>query len=141
MFYPQVMEKLKKTHSQQASPSAALACADPTDVACDFCCGTKPNKATVSCLTCLASYCPDHLEPHCSVPVLKRHQLVSATIPLQEKMCTKHSKLMEMYCETDKQLVCSLCTVDDHKGHKAVSVSVQRAETEVETKFLTSILD
>ncbi|KAM7366431.1 hypothetical protein PAMP_015869 [Pampus punctatissimus] len=89
----------------------------------------------MSCLTCLASYCPAHLEPHYSVPVLQKHRLVSAMVSLQEKICTKHSKLMEMYCRTDKQLVCSLCTVDNHKGHKTVSVSIQKAEME---KWLVS---
>ncbi|GAA6235487.1 tripartite motif-containing protein 16-like [Lates japonicus] len=126
----EVVEKLKKTSTQQASPSAAVACTGPADVACDFCCGTEPNKATMSCLTCLASYCPTHLEPHYSVAVLKTHQLVSATIPVQEKMCTKHNKLMEVYCQTDNQLVCSLCTIEEHKDHTVVPVSVQKAETE-----------
>ncbi|XP_044040834.1 E3 ubiquitin-protein ligase TRIM47-like isoform X2 [Siniperca chuatsi] len=125
----EVVEMLKRTSTQQAAPPAAVACAGPEDVACDFCCG-KRNKATTSCLTCLASYCPAHLEPHYSVPVLKKHQLVSATVPLQEKMCTKHNKLMEVYCQTDKQLVCSLCNLDEHKGHTTTSISVQKAETQ-----------
>ncbi|XP_049923727.1 E3 ubiquitin-protein ligase TRIM47-like isoform X2 [Epinephelus moara] len=126
----EVVEKLKKS-STQASPPAAAACAGPADIViCDFCCETSQNKATMFCLTCLASYCPVHLEPHHSVPVLKKHQLVSATIPLQEKMCTKHNKLMEVYCRTDKQLVCTLCVIDEHKGHTIISVSVQKAETE-----------
>ena len=104
------MEKLKKSGIQRPSPPAAEACAGPADVACDFCRGTKRHKATMSCLTCLVSYCPVHLEPHHSVPVLKKHQLVSATIPLQEKMCTKHNKLMEVYCQTDKKSgLCHIC--------------------------------
>ncbi|XP_071315227.1 E3 ubiquitin-protein ligase TRIM47-like [Trachinotus anak] len=126
----EVVEKLRMTGTQQASPSAALACAGPADVACDFCCGTKPKKATMSCLTCLASYCPDHLKPHYSVAVLKMHQLVTARVSLQEKMCTKHNKLMEVYCQTDKQLVCSLCTIEEHQDHKVVSLSVQKVKTE-----------
>ncbi|XP_076580606.1 E3 ubiquitin-protein ligase TRIM16-like isoform X2 [Chaetodon auriga] len=118
---------LKKTSTQQASPPAAVDCAGPADVPCDFCCGTKPNKATMSCLTCLASYCPAHLEPHHSVPVLKMHQLVSATVPLQDKMCTKHNKLTEVYCQTDRKCICYLCIVDEHKTHRTVSAAAQRA--------------
>ncbi|XP_054457960.1 E3 ubiquitin-protein ligase TRIM47-like [Anoplopoma fimbria] len=124
----EVVEKLKKSSTQQPSPS--LAFAGPEDVACDFCSGTRRNKATMSCLTCLASYCPAHLEPHHSVPVLKKHQLVSATIPLQEKMCEKHNKLMEVYCRTDRKFICHLCVIDEHKGHKTISVSLKKAETE-----------
>ncbi|XP_078147898.1 tripartite motif-containing protein 16-like isoform X1 [Centroberyx gerrardi] len=124
----EVVEKLKKTGGQQASPSAALACAGPADVACDFCTGTRRNKATMSCLACTASYCAAHLQPHYSVPVLQKHKLVSATAPLQEKMCSKHDKLMEVCCRTDQQCVCYLCTIDEHQGHKIVSVAAERAE-------------
>ncbi|KAI3375700.1 hypothetical protein L3Q82_004010 [Scortum barcoo] len=123
----EVVEMLKRTSSQQASPPA-VASAGPTDVACDFCCGTKPNKASMSCLTCLASYCSAHLKPHYSVPVLKKHQLVSATVPLQEKMCMKHNKLMEIYCQTDKKCICYLCIIDEHKTHRTVSAATERAE-------------
>ncbi|XP_023271131.1 tripartite motif-containing protein 47-like [Seriola lalandi dorsalis] len=123
----EVVEKLKMTSTQQDSPSAALACAGPADVACDFCCGTKPKKATMSCLTCLVSYCPAHLKPHYSVAVLKTHQLVSATIPLQDKMCTKHNKLMEAYCKTDKMCICYLCTIDEHQRHCMSSAAAERA--------------
>lgn len=126
------MEKLQITSTQMASPSSVLSCASTADVSCDFCSGTKPNKATMSCLTCLASYCPVHLKPHYSVPVLKTHQLVSALIPLQDKMCTEHNKLMEIYCCTDKRCICYLCTVDTHRGHRTVSAAAERAEEQVE---------
>ncbi|XP_070849370.1 E3 ubiquitin/ISG15 ligase TRIM25-like [Chaetodon trifascialis] len=126
----EVVETLKKSSTQQASPHAAAAdvdCAGPADVPCDFCSENKPKKATMSCLTCLASYCPAHIKPHHSVPVLKTHQLVSATVPLQNKMCTKHNKLMEVYCQTDKKCICYLCIVDEHKTHQTVSAAAQRA--------------
>nr|XP_040036859.1 E3 ubiquitin-protein ligase TRIM47-like isoform X2 [Gasterosteus aculeatus aculeatus] len=124
----EVVEKLKLSGPRQ--PSAPLARAGPQDVACDFCSGGGPNKAAMSCLTCMASYCPAHLEPHRSVPVLKKHELVSVSVPLQEKMCAKHNKLMEVYCRTDGKCICHLCVIDEHKGHKTLSVSRQKAETE-----------
>ncbi|XP_026151007.1 tripartite motif-containing protein 16-like [Mastacembelus armatus] len=124
----EVVEVLKRASSHQTSPSAPLACAGPADVACDFCCGSSRNKATVSCLTCLASYCPAHLEPHYSFLVLKTHQLVSATVPLQEKMCSKHNKLMEVYCQTDKMCICYLCTIDEHRRHCSLSAAAERAK-------------
>uniref|UniRef100_UPI0037E8DA9E tripartite motif-containing protein 16-like n=1 Tax=Semicossyphus pulcher TaxID=241346 RepID=UPI0037E8DA9E len=138
----EVVEMLKRTGAQQASPSAAAeaaaeasaaeACAGPADVACDFCCGTNPNRATMSCLTCVVSYCPAHLEPHYSVPALKKHQLVSATIPLQDKMCAKHNKLMEVYCKTDRKCICYLCVIDEHKSHSTVSAATERDEQQKE---------
>lgn len=133
-YHPQVVEKLKKASAQQHSPPAAVSCAGPADVACDFCCGNSPNKATMSCLTCLASYCPAHLEPHSSVPVLKKHRLVSATVPLQQKMCTKHNMLLEIYCQTDKKCICYLCAIHKHKRHCTVSAAAGRAEEQVGTK-------
>ncbi|KAM3850550.1 E3 ubiquitin-protein ligase TRIM16-like [Diretmus argenteus] len=123
-----ILENLKTTGSQQASPSAALVYAGPADVACDFCTGTRRNKAAMSCLTCMASYCEIHLQPHYSVPVLQKHKLVSATARLQEETCSSHDKLMEVYCRTDQQCVCLLCTLDEHKGHDTVSVAAERAE-------------
>lgn len=120
------MNKLKSAKS--TCPS--LVYAGPTDVACDFCCGIR-IKAIMSCLTCLASYCPSHLEPHYSVAVLKKHELVEATVSIQEKMCTKHNKLKELYCEQDEQLVCSLCTVDEHKGHGCISASALKDKAKV----------
>ncbi|KAM3850553.1 tripartite motif-containing protein 16-like [Diretmus argenteus] len=124
----EILENLKTTGSQQASPSAALVYAGPADVACDFCTGTRRNKAAMSCLTCMASYCEIHLQPHYSVPVLQKHKLVSATARLQEETCSSHDKLMEVYCRTDQQCVCLLCTLDEHKGHNTVSVAAERAE-------------
>ncbi|KAM3850151.1 E3 ubiquitin/ISG15 ligase TRIM25-like [Diretmus argenteus] len=124
----EVMENLKTTGSQQASPSAALVYAGPADVACDFCTGTRRHKAVMSCLTCMVSYCETHLQPHYSVPVLQKHKLVSATARLQEETCSIHDKLMEVYCRTDQQCVCYLCILDEHKGHNTVSVAAERAE-------------
>ncbi|KAM4611609.1 LOW QUALITY PROTEIN: tripartite motif-containing protein 16-like [Polymixia lowei] len=124
----ELLEKLKKTEVQQASSSAPLSYAGPEDVACDFCTGTRRHKAVMSCLTCLVSYCDTHLQPHYSAPMLKRHKLVPATDCLQEKMCSSHNKLMEVYCRTDQQCICLLCAMDEHKGHNTVSAAAERAE-------------
>ncbi|KAM3857579.1 uncharacterized protein ACN63O_018620 [Diretmus argenteus] len=124
----EILENLKTTGGQQASPSAALVYAGPADVACDFCTGTRRNKAAMSCLTCMVSYCEIHLQPHYSVPKMQQHKLVSATARLQEETCSIHDKLMEVYCRTDQQCVCYLCTLDEHKGHNTVSVAAERAE-------------
>ncbi|XP_028261627.1 E3 ubiquitin/ISG15 ligase TRIM25-like isoform X2 [Parambassis ranga] len=119
----EVVEKVKRMGP------AAPACAGPADVPCDFCSGPSPDKATMTCLTCFASYCPSHLEPHYSIPALKKHRLVAVTAPIQEKMCTKHNKLMEVYCLQDQQLICSFCTANEHKHHKCVPVAVLKDKT------------
>ncbi|MED6291892.1 hypothetical protein CHARACLAT_028255 [Characodon lateralis] len=115
----EVVKKLKMRYPQQLPPP--LTPDVPPDVACDFC-GLGQNKAIKSCLTCLASYCEKHVEPHYTVPVLQKHELISATIPIGKKVCALHRKLMDLYCQTDEELICTECTVDKHKHHKFVSI-------------------
>ncbi|KAM9531127.1 uncharacterized protein ACWYII_042538 isoform 2-T2 [Salvelinus alpinus] len=123
----EVVDKLKKT-GLQAAPPPALCYAGPGDVACDFCTGTRKQKALMSCLVCLASYCETHLQPHYEFPALKKHKLVKATAQLQEKICSHHDKLLEVYCRTDQQCICLMCTMDEHKGHDTVSAAAARTE-------------
>ncbi|CAL8274103.1 unnamed protein product [Merluccius merluccius] len=94
-------------------------CVQPGEVSCEVCTGTK-LKAVKSCLMCLASYCHTHLEPHQRVAGLKKHQLVEPMDHLEDRMCKKHERLLELFCQTDQVCVCLLCTVTDHKSHPVV---------------------
>ncbi|XP_037394130.1 tripartite motif-containing protein 16-like protein [Pygocentrus nattereri] len=127
----EVVEKLKKTELQAASP--ALCYAGPGDVECDSCTGRK-HEAIKSCLVCLASYCEAHLKPHYQSPAFKKHKLVKASKQLQEKICPQHDKLIEIYCRTDQKMVCYLCTMDEHMGHSTVAASAERKEKQNELK-------
>ncbi|CAL8273304.1 unnamed protein product [Gadus morhua 'NCC'] len=86
------------------------------EVPCDVCTGTQ-LMAVKSCLVCLISYCHTHLEPHQRVTGLKRHQLVNPMHCLQDRICMKHDRLLELYCKTDQVCVCQFCTEGDHKNH------------------------
>ncbi|XP_053085635.1 E3 ubiquitin/ISG15 ligase TRIM25-like [Pangasianodon hypophthalmus] len=127
----EVVEKLKKTEVQAASPAHCYA--GPGDVECDFCTGRK-LKAIKSCLMCLTSFCETHLKPHLELPALKKHTLIHASSQLKEKICSQHDKLMEIYCRTDQKCICSLCMLENHKGHDAVSLSAERTEKQRELK-------
>ncbi|XP_058270101.1 E3 ubiquitin/ISG15 ligase TRIM25-like [Hemibagrus wyckioides] len=114
----EVVEELKKTEMS---------------VECDSCIGRK-RKALRTCLVCLASYCEDHLQPHYQSLAFKKHKLVEACAELQEKICSEHDKLMEIYCRTDQSFICYLCTMDQHKGHDTVSAKTERTEKQNELK-------
>lgn len=101
--------------------------AGPGDMECDFC-TVKKLKAVKSCLVCLASYCAAHVQPHYESAAFKSHKLVEVSASLQEKICSKHDKLMEIYCRSDEQCICLVCVMDEHKGHDTVSAAAERKE-------------
>ncbi|XP_053087755.1 tripartite motif-containing protein 16-like isoform X1 [Pangasianodon hypophthalmus] len=128
----EVVEKLKKkTEVQAASPAHCYA--GPGDVECDFC-SRRKHKAVKSCLMCLASFCETHLKPHYEINALKKHKLVEASGNLQEKICSEHDKVLEIYCRTDQSFICYLCMTDEHKSHDTVSVKAYRTEKQSELK-------
>ncbi|XP_073702621.1 tripartite motif-containing protein 16-like [Garra rufa] len=103
------------------------------DVECDVCTGRK-YKAVKSCLMCLNSYCLNHLEQHESWFKGKRHNLTDATGRMQEMICQKHEKILEVFCRTDQKCICVLCTMDEHKNHDTVSTAAQRTEKQKQLK-------
>ncbi|XP_046906640.1 zinc finger protein RFP-like [Hypomesus transpacificus] len=91
------------------------------EVSCDICTGTK-LKALKSCLVCLASYCETHLEPHQRVAALKKHKLMDPVENLEDRMCQKHERPLELFCRTDQTWICVMCTRTDHKTHDIVTL-------------------
>ncbi|XP_037623133.1 zinc finger protein RFP-like [Sebastes umbrosus] len=119
-FISEMAAQFRQSAQQKASSSSSeQQAAKPGEVPCDVCTGTK-LKALKSCLVCLDSYCETHLEPHLTRSGLKRHQLIDPVENLEGRMCTKHDKLLELFCKTDQMCVCMLCTVLDHKTHDVV---------------------
>ncbi|ROL08899.1 Tripartite motif-containing protein 16 [Anabarilius grahami] len=123
----EMVEKLKKIKL----PADCYAGAG--DVQCDVCTGRK-HKAVKSCLVCLNSYCQNHLEQHESWFKGKRHNLTEATGRLREMICPKHDKILEVFCRTDQECICVLCTMDEHKNHDTVSAAAQRTEKQHQLK-------
>ncbi|XP_051569393.1 E3 ubiquitin-protein ligase TRIM47-like isoform X2 [Myxocyprinus asiaticus] len=97
------------------------------DVECGVCTEGK-LKAVKSCLVCLNSYCQNHLEQHENLFKSKKHNLIDATGRLQQMICPRHYKMLEMYCRTDQKCICILCMVDEHKNHDTVSAAAARTE-------------
>ncbi|XP_038561260.1 E3 ubiquitin-protein ligase TRIM21-like [Micropterus salmoides] len=140
-FISEMAAQFRQSAQQKASSSSSeQQAAKPGEVPCDVCTGTK-LKALKSCLVCLASYCETHLEPHLTASRLKRHQLIDPVENLEGRMCTKHDKLLELFCKTDQMCVCMPCTVLDHKTHDVVPLKeeyegkkAELGKTEAETQ-------
>ncbi|XP_042247000.1 E3 ubiquitin-protein ligase TRIM39-like [Thunnus maccoyii] len=119
LFSEMVSQFRQEAQQKASSSSSEQQAAKPGEVPCDVCTGTK-LKALKSCLVCLTSYCETHLEPHLTVSGLKRHQLMDPVENLEDRMCMKHDKPLELFCKTDQTCVCMLCSVLDHKTHEFV---------------------
>ncbi|KAK9540790.1 hypothetical protein VZT92_003218 [Zoarces viviparus] len=123
--FRQSAQKIASSSEQQESK--------PGDVPCDVCTGTK-LKALKSCLVCLVSYCETHLEPHLTASRLKRHQLIDPVKNLEDRMCRKHDKPLELFCKTDQMCVCTHCPALDHKMHRFVPLKEEYEGKKVELK-------
>ncbi|CAL8347322.1 unnamed protein product [Merluccius merluccius] len=113
-FISELVDQFSRSARVKEQPNV-----EPGEVPCDVCTGTQ-LKAVKSCLVCLISYCHTHLEPHQRVAHLKTHQLVEPMDRLEDRMCKKHNRLLELFCQTDQVCVCLVCTVTDHKSHPVV---------------------
>ncbi|XP_067249187.1 tripartite motif-containing protein 16-like isoform X1 [Chanodichthys erythropterus] len=123
----EMVEKLKKT----TLPADCYAGAG--DVQCDVCTGRK-HKAVKSCLVCLESYCQTHFDRHEEFHSRKPHKVTEATGRLQEMICPKHDKILEVFCRTDQECICVLCTMDEHKNHDTLSAAAQRTAKQHQLK-------
>ncbi|XP_048008098.1 tripartite motif-containing protein 16-like [Megalobrama amblycephala] len=123
----ELVEKLKKT----TLPADFYAGAG--DVQCDVCTGRK-HKAVKSCLVCQESFCQTHFDRHEEYHSRKPHKVIDATGRLQDMICHKHDKELEMYCITDQQYICVRCKEYEHKNHNTVSTAAQRTEKQKRLK-------
>ncbi|KAM3864209.1 E3 ubiquitin-protein ligase TRIM21-like [Diretmus argenteus] len=121
-FISEMAAHYRKSAQKKASSCPDQHCAKPGEVPCDVCTGTK-LKALKSCLVCLASYCETHLEPHQTMKGLKRHKLIDPVENLEDRMCKKHDRPLELFCKTEQMCICQICTETDHKFHHIVPLT------------------
>ncbi|XP_026566864.1 E3 ubiquitin/ISG15 ligase TRIM25-like isoform X1 [Pseudonaja textilis] len=103
-------EKREKADTSPTKPRP------PSPVPCDNCLVVDAAK---TCLTCMASFCQEHLGPHLESPAFKSHQLVPPVRDLQQQKCQTHSKLLEFFCQEHRLPICSFCLL----SHKTCSTT------------------
>lgn len=116
----------------QASPSptsSSLLLSSWEEVLCDVCLGEGRPKAVKSCLVCLTSFCEEHLKSHSAR--FTKHKLIEPVANMEDRMCPKHERLLELFCKKDQTCVCVLCTETDHRAHYTVPVEREWIEKKV----------
>ncbi|XP_051729673.1 E3 ubiquitin-protein ligase TRIM39-like isoform X2 [Ctenopharyngodon idella] len=108
-------------HYKKKSPERKPEVLKKPEVLCDVC-EERKLKALKSCQVCQTSYCETHLEPHLRVAGLKKHKLINPVRNLEDYICQKHERPLELFCRDDQTCVCSMCAVKDHKNHNTVSL-------------------
>ncbi|XP_078121939.1 E3 ubiquitin/ISG15 ligase TRIM25-like isoform X1 [Sander vitreus] len=112
--------------------------AKQNSIRCDAC---MEAEASQTCLTCMASFCEEHLRPHRENPVFRLHQLIEPVGDLSERICPDHHKLMELFCSQHGRPICSLCLQQVHKGCSFISPEEQRNLKESDLRNKLSLLD
>ncbi|XP_028648722.2 tripartite motif-containing protein 16 isoform X2 [Erpetoichthys calabaricus] len=112
----------------------------PETVACDFCIETQ-RKAHKSCLTCLVSYCGDHLRSHLEKSKFQNHRLVEPLQDIEQHACEGHKRPLELFCLNDSCCVCQDCVVEEHRGHRTATLGDARGEVETELQKVNADLE
>lgn len=81
--------------------------------------------------SCLAD-CDSHLQPHGDAAPLQKHKLVEPTYGLSVSVCPGHDEVMKIFCRTDWQSICYLCSMGEHRGPNTVSAAAERKERQRE---------
>lgn len=132
---PPALPKMSPPPSPQ-TPSSSANEATPLPLAtsweevfCDVCLGEGRPKAVKSCLVCLTSYCEEHLKSHSAR--FTKHKLMEPVANMEDRMCPKHERLLELFCKKDQMCVCVLCTETDHRAHYTVPVEREWTDKKV----------
>uniref|UniRef100_A0A665VHJ0 Si:dkey-46i9.6 n=1 Tax=Echeneis naucrates TaxID=173247 RepID=A0A665VHJ0_ECHNA len=102
------------------------------EVLCDVCLGEGRPKAVKSCLVCLTTFCEEHLKAHAAR--FTKHKLMEPVANMEDRMCPKHERLLELFCKKDQTCVCVLCTETDHRAHYTVPVEREWMDKKAQLK-------
>uniref|UniRef100_A0A8C0Y2U5 Uncharacterized protein n=1 Tax=Cyprinus carpio carpio TaxID=630221 RepID=A0A8C0Y2U5_CYPCA len=113
------------------------------NVPCDACHGNQKLSAVKSCLQCVTSFCETHLENHKTAARLMKHKLIDPVENLEDYICGKHDKPLELFCRDDRTFLCLICTEIEHNTHNIVPIEqesgdqrTQLEQTQAEVKMM-----
>ncbi len=99
-------------------------------ILCDVCSENK-LRAVKSCLQCVTSFCETHLNNHKTAPRLVKHKLIDPVDNLEDYICEKHDKPLEIFCRDDQTCLCLFCTETEHKTHNTVPIEEESGHKRV----------
>uniref|UniRef100_A0A8C1GN15 Uncharacterized protein n=1 Tax=Cyprinus carpio TaxID=7962 RepID=A0A8C1GN15_CYPCA len=120
---------------------------DPVTAPCghNFC-KTYLNKYWDNSQTCNCPYCKEtfNQRPDLKINItlrelVDRYKVKSAAKNLQDYICQKHERPLEMFCRDDQTCVCLMCAVKEHKTHN--TVSLEEESEEKKTKLMKTQKD
>uniref|UniRef100_A0A3P9L848 B box-type domain-containing protein n=1 Tax=Oryzias latipes TaxID=8090 RepID=A0A3P9L848_ORYLA len=57
-----------------------------------------------------------------------RHGLIEPVENLEERVCEKHNRVLELFCRQEQVCICLLCSEAEHKDHQFVAVAEEAAQ-------------
>ncbi|NXP13688.1 TRI25 ligase, partial [Thinocorus orbignyianus] len=126
----------EKEKEEEEEDEDAVGCGgEATTVYCDSC---RLAPAVQTCLTCTASFCSEHLQPHRDSPAFRDHQLCPPVSDLQQRKCRQHNRIFEFFCSQHGTCICSLCLL----GHKLCHTSpLQQAKAKAESALKKKLME
>ncbi|XP_053350828.1 E3 ubiquitin-protein ligase TRIM39-like [Clarias gariepinus] len=103
----------------------------PKKVLCDSCTEEK-LEAVKSCLHCGVSFCNTHLITHITTAKLMKHKLMEPVENLEDYICQKHERPLELFCRDCQTCVCQFCTEGHHRTHHTVPVEEESKDNKTE---------
>uniref|UniRef100_A0A3B1IU36 Uncharacterized protein n=1 Tax=Astyanax mexicanus TaxID=7994 RepID=A0A3B1IU36_ASTMX len=126
-FISGLAAQFKKSVQEKSSRAPEKRSFKSKKVQCDSCSEEK-LEAVKSCLDCGLSYCNSHLMPHKTTPKYKKHKLMDPVENLEDYICQKHERPLELFCRDDQTCVCQFCTEGDHRTHSTVPIEEESGE-------------
>ncbi|KAM7371475.1 hypothetical protein PAMP_008712 [Pampus punctatissimus] len=135
---------------------------DRETICCSICLDLLKDPVTIPCghsycMSCIKNFwdeedqrklysCPQCRQAFTPRPVLRKNTMLAALVEQLKKTglqaapadhcyagpCSLHDEMIKMFCRTDQQSICYLCSVDQHKGHDTVSAAAERTERQRE---------